>query len=128
MKSTTGMQMMIRYWLFVGMSDLAFRCSWPTPVAPFDGRSTYRVKEGPWGIRKVYEYERGGLFGEPPDFADTIQDPRPMTVYVEYGVVVAFQEGAQVQKSDCDAIFSRNNRCFDFDGLESTKSSIVLLP
>ena len=64
---------MIRYLLFlgllsgcagsptrIGMSDLAFRCSWTTPVAPFDSRSTYIVKEGSWGVRKVYEYRGGG--------------------------------------------------------------------
>ena len=46
--------------IFIGMSESAFGCSWPPPDV-FDLDSAFVSKEGPWGVRVVYEYGLGAL-------------------------------------------------------------------
>ncbi len=110
--------------IFIGMSELAFQCSWPAPFI-FDTDSVYVSKEGPWGERAVSEYGLG-VQGGLPEGADVIPGEWPKRVYIENGVIVAFQEASAVRESDCVAF--RKRKCFDFDGLVSTKVSDALLP
>ena len=110
--------------IFIGMSEMAFRCSWATPEL-LDIDSIYVSKEGPWGQRGVYEYGLG-LPGGLPIGAEAIPGTWPKRVYFENGVIVAFQEGSDARDSDC-ATF-RQRTCFNFDGLISTTVSDALMP
>ena len=113
--------------IFIGMSELAFQCNWPGPhpIDPFDNRVRHFSKEGPWGERQIYDYGLGPG-RKLPDGAHLIPGEWPKRVYIENGVIVAFQEASAVRESDCVAF--RKRKCFDFDGLVSTKVSDALLP
>lgn len=109
--------------IFIGMSEQAFQCSWPGPDL-LDLDSAYVEKEGPWGIRGIYEYGLG-LEGGLPIGATIIPGAWPKKVYVENGIIVAFQEASAVGDSDC--LTFRQRKCFEFDGLISTTLSDALL-
>ena len=110
--------------IFIGMSETAFWCSWPGP-SPMDLDSARVAKEGSWGARVVYEYGLG-LKGGLPLGAEVIPGAWPKKVYVENGVIVAYQEAFAVGDSDC--LTFGQQECFDFDGLVSTKVSEALIP
>ena len=108
--------------IFIGMSEQAFQCSWPDPDSyGFDSGSV--TKEGPWGVRTVYEYgnDPGGL----KRGSGVIPGKLPKKVYVENGVIVAFHDATAAGQSDCLSFQPR--KCFDFDGLVSTKESDALI-
>lgn len=110
--------------IFIGMSERAWRCSWPGPGA-LDIDSARVAKEGPWGVRVVYEYGLG-LEGGLPVGADVIPGGWPKKVHIENGVIVAYQEASAVGDSDC--LTFRQRKCFDFDGFVSTRASDALIP
>ena len=110
--------------IFIGMSESAFRCSWPGPGV-LDLDSARVAKGGPWGVRVVYEYGLG-LEGGLPVGADVISGEWPKKVFIENGVIVAYQEASAVDDSDC--LTFRQRKCFEFDGLVSTKVSDALIP
>ena len=89
--------------IFIGMSELAFNCSWPT-TNNWEFRNYYRSKKGPWGVRVVYEYQ-DYVVGVP------LSGELPKRVYVENGSIVAYQEGSDVSKAVCFFYWSR--RCSD---------------
>ncbi len=69
--------------IFIGMSSLAFHCSWPPPEPIVELLDSIRTKEGPWGIRVMYEYSNDGPLPS---------CPHPSAVYIENDTVVAYQE------------------------------------
>lgn len=110
--------------IFIGMSERAFQCSWPGP-SPMDLDSARVAKKGSWGLRAVYEYGLG-LKGGLPIGADVIPGEWPKKVYIENGVIVAYQESYAVRDSDC--LTFRQRKCFEFDGIVSTRMSDALIP
>ena len=114
--------------IFIGMSRDAFRCSWPKNLFwVYDPQISYATKEGPWGVREVIEYHELGWLDPGYSYPDTLPEPYPKRIYFENNVLVAYQEGDDVQKSDCFDVFSRNLECFSFDGIESSSSSDLLI-
>ena len=107
--------------IFTGMSELAFTCSWYFNE-DFAWSNNLYEREGPWGVRKVFLYS-----GRPQsNGADPIPGRWPKTVYVENGVIVAYQESRTTKYRDCISWF-RKDACFDFDGVVSTEDSDALM-
>ncbi len=74
--------------IFIGMSALAFQCSWGEPDIFESLLNLRRTKEGPWGLRVMHHYSD---VGDPY----AIRFPScttPYAVYIENDTVVAFQE------------------------------------
>ena len=108
--------------IFIGMSELAFRCSWYFDKTFALSNNLYE-REGPWGVRKAFLYT-----GRPQsDHADPIPGRWPKMVYVENGVIVAYQESRTTKYRDCRSLY-RKDACFDFDGVVSTEDSDALMP
>ena len=108
--------------IFIGMSELAFRCSWYFN-RDWEFRQHLYDREGPWGERKVFIYgdRPGSNKGRGP-----IPGRWPKTVYVENGVIVAYQESSTTNYRDCISWF-RKDACFDFDSVVTTEDSDALL-
>ena len=107
--------------IFIGMSEQALQCSWPVPDS-LDLDSARLVKEGPWGVRVVYQYgDNHGViqYDLPGEW--------PKKVYVENGVVVAYQEAYAARENNCLSFFEKR-KCFDFDRLTSSTVSDALMP
>ena len=116
--------------IFIGMSESAFRCSWYfNPIFLTNVRS---VREGSWGVRKVFLYigpDRNAVAAGRRRFnddRDLIPGRWPKTVYVENGVIVAYQESRTTNYRDCVS-WSRKDACFEFDSVVTTEDSVALM-
>ena len=106
--------------IFIGMSESAFTCSWYFSVIAWSNNLYER--EGPWGVRKVFTYS-----GRPSHkAADPIPGRWPKVVYVENGVIVAYQESRASRYRDCISWF-RKDSCFDFESVVTTEDSDTLM-
>ena len=107
--------------IFVGMSELAFRCNWYFN-SPLEFSHNLYAREGPWGERKVFAYSSSPR----KEGADPIPGRWPKVVYVENGVIVAYQESRASKYRDCISWF-RKDSCFDFESVVTTEDSDALL-
>ena len=108
--------------IFIGMSELAFRCSWPfSPAMDLD--SLRLEQKGTWGVRTLYKYNRNT--GAYKYDEDLLPGPWPKKVYFENGVLIAYQESSAAHDPGCFAF--KEETCFDFDGVVSTEESDAFL-
>ena len=103
--------------------EAEFRDAAGREFGELDIESSRIEKEGPWGVRILYRYHRNDGILEYD--RDLLPDPWPKKVYIENGVIIAYQEFSAAHDPGCFAF--RTETCFDFDGVVSTEKSDALM-